>query len=81
MITTKVDLNKYMLKDFRAKREQLTRFQRLLPESQGQHLALTVLCVPCPLDKSTECAVVCRSSSHGARPVHLIITMILNSDQ
>ena len=29
------------------KGEQLKRFERLLPESQGQNLALTVLCVPC----------------------------------
>ena len=31
---------------FRAKREQLERIQGLLPESQSQSLALTVLCVP-----------------------------------
>jgi len=31
---------------FRAKREYLERFQRLLPESQGQNLALPVLHVP-----------------------------------
>ena len=42
---------------FRAKREQLICFQGLLPESQGQNLALTVLCVPhlrtvCPNTKS-----------------------------
>jgi len=35
---------------FRAKREQLTRVEGLLPESQGQNLALTVLHVPCSLD-------------------------------
>jgi len=33
----------------RAKREQNIMFQRLLPESQGQNLALTVLYVPCSL--------------------------------
>jgi len=32
---------------FRAKREQLKRCQRLLPESQGQTLVVTVLCVQC----------------------------------
>ena len=31
---------------FRAKREPLRTFQLLFPESQGQNLALTVLCVP-----------------------------------
>ena len=36
---------------FRAKREQLERFyEGLVPESQGQNLALTVLYVPCSLD-------------------------------
>ena len=30
--------------------EPLTSCQGLLPESQGQNLALTVLCVPCSLD-------------------------------
>ena len=30
---------------FRAKREQLRKFTGLSPESQGQNLALTVLCV------------------------------------
>jgi len=34
----------------RAKREQLERFQGLLPEGQGQKLALTVLFVPSSLD-------------------------------
>ena len=28
---------------------QLNTFERLLPESQGQHVALSVLCVPSPL--------------------------------
>ena len=36
---------------FRAKREQVQRFERLLSESQGHNLALTVLCVPSSLDK------------------------------
>ena len=31
---------------FRAKRKPLERFSGLLPESEGQNLALTVLCVP-----------------------------------
>ena len=31
------------------KREHLERFYGLLPESRGQILALTVLCVPCSL--------------------------------
>ena len=35
---------------FRAKGEQLKRFQGLLPESQGQNQALTVLRVPYSLD-------------------------------
>ena len=35
---------------FRTEREQLERFSRLEPESQGQNLALTVVCVPCSLD-------------------------------
>ena len=35
---------------FRAKREQPTGFYRLLPESQGQNLALDVVYVPCSLD-------------------------------
>ena len=35
---------------FRAKRDQLTRFQGLSPESQGQDQVLTVLHVPCSLD-------------------------------
>ena len=30
----------------RAKRERLPRVERLSPESQGQNLAMTVLCVP-----------------------------------
>jgi len=30
----------------RAKRERLPRLERLSPESQGQNLAMTVLCVP-----------------------------------
>ena len=37
---------------FRAKREQLKRCQGLHPESQGQNLALTALCVPYSLDGS-----------------------------
>ena len=39
----------------RDRRDQLKRFQGLLPESQGQNLALTVLHVPYSLD--SECAV------------------------
>ena len=35
---------------FPAKREQCKRCQRPLPESQGQNLGLTVLCVPYSLD-------------------------------
>ena len=35
---------------YQAKMEQLKRFEGLLPESQGQNLALTVLDVPSPLD-------------------------------
>ena len=35
---------------YRAKREQLERFQGHLPENQGQNLALTVLGVPGPID-------------------------------
>ena len=35
---------------FPAKREQSQMFQRLLPESQSQNLALTLLCVPYSLD-------------------------------
>jgi len=35
---------------FRAHREQLKKCQGLLSESQGQHQALTVLCVPHSLD-------------------------------
>ena len=35
---------------FGAKREQLTLFSGLLPESQGHNLALTVVYVPCLLD-------------------------------
>ena len=35
---------------FRAKREQLLRVEGLLPEGQGQILALTVLYVPSSLD-------------------------------
>jgi hypothetical protein len=35
---------------FRAKREQLKRFEGLLPESQGQNMVLTVLYVPGLLD-------------------------------
>ena len=35
---------------FRARREELKRFKGLLPESQGQNLALTVLYVPYLLD-------------------------------
>jgi hypothetical protein len=42
---------------FQAKREQLKWFQVLLPENQGQNLALTVLLVPHSLDFS------CASSS------------------
>jgi len=40
----------------RARREQLEKFQGLLPESQGHNLALTALCVPSSLDskKATE---------------------------
>ena len=34
---------------FRAKREQLERFEGLSPESQGQNLSLTVSYVPCSL--------------------------------
>ena len=34
----------------RAKSELLYKFKRLLPESQDQNLALTVLHVPCSLD-------------------------------
>jgi len=34
----------------RIEREQFERFQRFYPESQGQNLALTVLCVPYSLD-------------------------------
>ena len=34
----------------RAKREQLDRYQGLLPESQGKNLAVTFLYVPCSLD-------------------------------
>ena len=34
---------------FRAKREHLNRLRRLLPESQGQNLAVTVSLVPCSL--------------------------------
>ena len=35
---------------FRAEREQLETFEALLPKSQGQNLALTVLYVPYSLD-------------------------------
>jgi len=35
---------------FRAKREPLETCWAMLSESQGQNLALTVLCVPCSLD-------------------------------
>jgi len=42
---------------FRAKREQLETFYGLLPESQGQNLALTVLCVPCSLDRGLDCLI------------------------
>ena len=37
---------------FRAKREQLQTVSGLLPEGRGRNLALTVLCVPCSLDRA-----------------------------
>jgi len=37
-----------------SEREELERFQGLLPESQGHNLALTVLCVPYSLDSGLE---------------------------
>ena len=46
---------------FRTKREQLRRFQSLLPECQAQHLALTVLDGPYSLDSGNVhfCAKPC----------------------
>ena len=40
---------------FRAKMEQLEGFEGLLPGSQGQNLASTVLCVPSSLDSGQRC--------------------------
>ena len=37
-------------------REALNTFEGLLPESQGQNLALTVLCVPYSLDSGSDAA-------------------------
>jgi fructose-1,6-bisphosphatase len=42
---------------FRAKREQLTRFRRLLPPSQGQNLALTGLIVPSSFENGQNLAL------------------------
>jgi len=53
---------------FQAKRGQLKRFQGLLPESQGQNRALTVLYVPNSLDSGTR---ECGSSQIKTRNVHM----------
>ena len=59
---------------FRAGRKHLTRFEGLLPGSQGQNVALTILYVPCLLDSGTQVNLRARgispcplfaSSTHG----------------
>ena len=42
----------------RAKIEQLSTFQRILPESQGPNLAMSDLYVPYSLDRATDSASV-----------------------
>ena len=49
----------------REKREQLQTFRGLLPESQGQHLALTVLCVPYSL--CLVCAIFTTAATGASR--------------
>ena len=48
----------------RAKSQQLERFETLLPESQGQYLALTILFLPSSLDIGIRDAGRC---GHGSR--------------
>jgi len=55
----------------RAKKEQLKRFQRILPESQGQNPALTVVYVPNSLDAS----VADQVKALGALQPHLPPTL------
>jgi len=47
----------------RARREHLKGYQGLAPENQGRHLASTVFCVPCSLDRARYSLVVYRSTS------------------
>ena len=54
---------------FRAKREHLKRVQRHLSESQGQNLALTVLCVPYSLDNGTHLHHMNICADEGFRPL------------
>ena len=49
------------------RRAQLNRFQRLSPESQTQNLALTVVCVPYPLDSAAH-LLMCFARGREARP-------------
>ena len=51
----------------RAKREQLKRVLRLLPEGRGQNLALTVLYVPRSLDSGTHTQVSARRPPEHTR--------------
>ena len=49
---------------FREKREHFKGFQQLLPESQSQNLAVTVLCVPYSLDRDAREETWQQSPSH-----------------
>jgi len=59
---------------FRAKREQLKRINRNLPEGKGQNRALTVLCVPYPLDSMAE-AVGCAYSVEFELRVNVLLLL------
>ena len=50
---------------FRAKRQTLARLEGLLPENQGHNMALTVVCMPYPLD-----SVPGGATPKDAEPVH-----------
>jgi len=69
---TKLILPRHAPPRFREKREHLKTYQGLLPESQRQNLALTVLYVSHPLD-SGPAPWVHTSHSGGENPTPLIV--------
>ena len=57
---------RWALHRLRAKREQCKRFQVRLPVSQGQNLTLTVLYVPCWLNRGSSALLLRRTSTDRA---------------